>query len=242
MSREAYKNKLSKVSRIYEKASGQYLELQPGKEIYPNATLLKANKTFTAIRSQRSTALKFQKDTPATSFKDLFGDLSNYSVDGDINLKNLKLSSLEGFPKLVVGHIELDGNIDIQSLENLTINASFSLSANSCNQLESLSSIHNSDINRVYKPYYLSFNDCSSLKDISMLEHGVLDNCKELSLINTSVSLLDIIKATREKRISDNNFSFLKSNYSEKDLERAYSIYEKLDFCFGKFQRAMTLV
>jgi len=204
-----------------------------------STTILDNGETFESARQHRL----FNSNHKPASFKEVFGDLSDCILTEDLTLTDLNLDSLEGCPAEVRGYINLDGSPALKNLKGISKSTTMFLSCENLKSLESLEGLEgfcfeNSDL--FDRTLYLS--NCPLLADISALSSVSLKDCSSVIIQATNVHIKDMILNFSEKRNRVGNFNFLKSDYSEKDLEKIYSIYQKVDFNKEKFERAMFLL
>jgi len=159
------------------------------------------------------------------SFKDIFGDLTEYIYKGDLDLSQLNLSSLEGCPqKLKEGYFAIDNNPNLKSLENLpSSSGKFYIGYDNIYLFDKI------EINK-----YKHFN--IYICDIPFQNHNPMVTVKNIIFFFAKFRMLngDFNKLK--------NFTFLSGqelNYV--DLEKYYAIYEKVNFNREKFNQVLEL-
>jgi len=182
------------------------------------------NKTFEEIREDRAFLSGL---VPPSSFKDLFGDLSDSIFQGNLDLSGLNLDSLKGCPlNISGGYFCISNNRALKSLdyfpEDIDPDYGLFLDYDALLQLDSL------DMN-IYKNLHITLFDSSTHLD-----------SKEVSK--------NIVKILYESRRINGNFNKVTwpffSNFSldYHKLEIFYSIFEKVGFDREKFDRALELL
>jgi len=209
-------------------------------------TILDCEKSFEEVRLSRVGTNNNNKESNAKSFEKLFGDLSNCIFVGELSLSDLNLNSLKGMPREVTGAVHINLNPWLKNLEYLSCEIADILSVEHCLALESLKGIENlhiksrPEVDFFYNHIFLKNNP--KLVDISYLSEDTVSNLNLLSLSNSPATLPEIVKTIAKKQAPLENLDFLASDFPEKELEKIYSIYEKLDFDSEKFDRAIELL
>jgi len=187
-------------------------------------SLLKDNKTFLETRSDRQSQMWGGGSVEPASFEEIFGDLSNCSFTGNLDLSSLELNSLKGVPKIIKsGHFSISGNPDLENLDFFPIQLAFSKSLYI--DYEMLPLFNSVDIN--------TYKDCMII--ISVQEFGLSDLEKNR----------DICVAFSDYRKVNGSFENVLIEHPAIDyqgLESLYSVYKKLDFNLEKFDRAIELL
>ena len=195
------------------------------------------------VVKKRYEAIRRGEDIPNSIYSDIFGDLSNYSLDGSIELNGLNVSSLKGVPVYISRSFQIDFATDLKDLEGCPRAVGHSFSVEHCDNLKTLKGISGLEIRTNSGNsaiLYLRHN--SKLTDISDLNQKTLDMCQLIYLAGSPVSVVDIVKIMSSKRKNDGSWGFLNSDYKISELDRLYFIYKKLDFDHKKFDRALELL
>jgi len=179
------------------------------------------------------------------SFKEVFGDLSDCEIQGSLDLSLLNLNSLEGCPKVVLGHFNCDNNRYLKNLKGCPVSVMNYFSCEFNSELISLEGLEDLEIRHGESPprsLHLSSN--KSLIDLDFLSEKTIRNISLLHIedSNERLSSFDLVILTREKREKDGNYHFLQTEFAEKDFEKLYKIYKKLHFNKKKFLKVKELI
>jgi len=169
------------------------------------------------------------KKTPKT-FKEIFGDLSDSVFNGDLDLSELNLSSLEGCPKKIsTGNFSIEVNPNLESLRYFPTEFK--------------------DINQIYL-------DFSLFKKLDTLNNSVKDNIahnalyitvsidsattEESEIITHMLIINNFATAHTNVRLIDLQYNILKVN--QEKVRQQKRIYAKLNYSTEKFIRAISLL
>ena len=187
------------------------------REINEN-TIIKNGKTFAATREDRD-----QNDESSQTFEEVFGDLSDSVFVGNLDLDSLNLSSLKGCPsKIKAGNFYIGFAPELKSLDHFPVEINKGYELFISNHL--IQDLTAKDI-KIYKDLQIVIWDDSS--DL-FNEKNILFNFSEYRRINGSFSRISA-------GLDPIEFYF-------PNLERLYSVYEKLGFDREKFERALELL
>ena len=165
------------------------------------------------------------------SFKDIFGDLSDYIFYGSLSLSRLNLNSLEGCPKEIVeGFFGISHNPDLHDLNHFPRRVA-----------------KNFDL---YLDYYLAQHlsriDISSYKDAKISFSGFIKSQKNAGTEPVQEVYKNIVENFIDFREVNGDFERIQFpgfdhlfNYEE--FEKLYNIFKKVGFDREKFDRALEL-
>ena len=186
---------------------------------------IKNHKTFADIIESR-----INLESSSVSFEDLFGDLSNCSFQGCLNLTNLNLNSLKGCPKEVSGgFLSIEYNPNLESLDFFPQKL--------CGGVLGMD-------------FYIDFHAIGEVEKIS----AIIKNLNTIICFNNkeNFSEIDIALSFFDLRFVKGNYNFLSARNKElgdfekkldyDTLERIYDLYRKLDYDKEKLIRVLKLL
>jgi len=217
------------------------------KSIIIDKTVLKNGKTLDQIASDRVAAVVNLAE-PA-SFEEVFGNLSTCRIinpEGGqtvLNLSQLNLNSLKGCPSVVETDFHLDSNPNLINLEFFPREVFGYTSIQKCESLKSLKGVENLSAGIINAFYFVNNPVLSDISDLNG-ENFFNDPARPtyFTFKNQNLSIQDILLFATAQRKSRGDFNFLTSDYSDEELERAYTLYERVGFDQDKFKRAMSLI
>jgi len=166
---------------------------------------------------------RWNSQEPAISFKDLFGDLSDFIYEGCLELGNLNLNSLEGYPKVSGGYFSIENNPELKELNFMP-----GFLAN-------------------VVTLYIDYSQVDIIKNID------IDIYKNLiiRLCGVPISNRDMVLAFSDFRKFNKGFGNIQTFTSKgvtpgpidyANLEKLYKVYEKVNYDREKFDRAIALL
>jgi len=203
------------------------------KIITPNSAL-KSGKTFKEIREERVLENKVPK-----SFAEIFGDLTDFSFAGFLDLDNLNLNSLFGVP------MELVWNNDIETNPTISLDGNPNL-----NSMKHFPKCMEAGI-QIYLPKSLAKRinevDINSYSSVQTIFLNTGEDDFNLSEIVISFKNLREATGTFSALISykplDNGKASVNGEIDkDSELEKLYNLYKKLNFDSMKFRRAVDLI
>ena len=197
------------------------------REINGNTAIKESGETFKILALARQKSKN--RKTPKT-FKEIFGDLSDFIFEGTLDLTNLNLSSLEGCPtKILNGNFSTETNPNLKSLKDFP------------NGFES--------VDMFYLDYDL-FKKLHTLEESTKenLTHGIkllnvlIDPVltEESEIITHMLIINNFATARANIRLIDLQYNILKVN--QEKVRQQKQIYAKLNCDTEKFIRAMSLL
>jgi len=165
---------------------------------------------------------RYRNSKKPLSFKEVFGDLSDYIFEGYLDLGSLNLTSLEGCPSVIKGeYFAIDRNPNLATLNFFP------------SKLE---------IDMLYLDHH-------SVEDLKTVNPHIFEGMKFFLSGSQLFNLKYIVLQLEEVRKLNVDFNFIQNgSFSKEDsdinieLERIYSIYEKVGFDQEKLDRAMELI
>ena len=187
------------------------------REINEN-TLLENGEFFYNIAYTRQ-----ENNNKPASFKELFGDLSNFIFEGCLELGNLDLNSLEGCPKVNGAYFSIENNPDLKELNFMP------------GFLDNVVAL------------YIDYSQVDIIKNID------IDIYKNLTirLCGVPISNRDMVLAFSDFREFNKEFENIQTFTSNgntpnpidyANLEKLYKVYEKVSYDREKFDRAIALL
>ena len=190
-----------------------------------NKTQLKNGKTFPEL-------LAVYMDKPAStakeSFKDIFGDLSDATYIGDLDLREFGVTSLEGCTKEVSGNFLIFDYGALKSLKGFP-----KIAHGSHIQLNNQASFLFKDIDsELYKNASTLYCDCYDLTPVDIVLNfsnwrKVKGSFKDLQRFRYRITPVDAEES---------------SDFDYEELERLWRLYKNLNFNSTKLKRATTLI
>ena len=194
-----------------------------------DSSCLDNGKLFCDLIEARRTEVNRGHSKPV-SFKNVFGDLSEFTFAETLDLEGLNLCSLEGCPtEIISGDLVVCKNPSLKSLKHIP-------------------HVKDSDPMGFVRPtLYLNLSQINLLNTINIDSYSYL----HINLTEKEVSSKSIVKAFKDFRKTNGDFKKIKGiaegdlvtyalDYVE--LEKIYSIYKKLDFDSDKLDRALELL
>jgi len=192
-----------------------------------NNTIVKGIKTFEDIVKEREAE---EAGSSPISFKELFGDLSDCTFSGHLDLSYLNLNSLEGCPRKVInGNFSIENNPNLKSLKSLPTEfknvSQFYLNYSLFKKLYKLDTTTKENIAHGID-LVAPFIDSSSVDSAEVIMNMLIVN--NFATTQTKVKLLTLIY---------NNFKV-----DQEKVRQQKRIYSKLNYDTEKFIRAISLL
>ena len=199
-----------------------------------STTLLESGKLFESVRVARQHACLSKNPPPPTSFREIFGDLSDCHFEKYLNLDNLNLNSLEGSPKSYDGSfLAILNNPELKNLKDLPIPK-------------------DSHDRKIYVDFDMNYSDSHNDLEYLLSEHHNFcivfsDTGDKLGHLN--IEFLLILNFFWIRHFNGSFAAYAPQDSDFKDIafnaeaaENYYQIFKKVNFDRNKFVKVFSLL